>query len=82
MTEQDFLDIKQAARLLQVSETSLRRWTNAGLLACLRIGRKRERRFRRADLVAFMEEQPARHAVAGPVQSAYQSSYLGTPSGR
>jgi transcriptional repressor of dcmA and dcmR len=28
-------------------------------LACLRVGRKRERRFRRADLLAFMEEQPA-----------------------
>jgi transcriptional repressor of dcmA and dcmR len=53
------LDIKQAAELLKVSETSLRRWTNAGQLACLRVGRKRERRFRRADLLAFMEEQPA-----------------------
>jgi transcriptional repressor of dcmA and dcmR len=55
----ELLDIKQAAELLNVSETSLRRWTNAGQLACLRVGRKRERRFRRADLLAFMEEQPA-----------------------
>jgi transcriptional repressor of dcmA and dcmR len=66
----DLLDIKQAARLLRVSETSLRRWTNAGRLACLRIGRKRERRFRRVDLLALLEEQPAlapppRHAVIG-----------------
>lgn len=58
---EDLLDIKQAARFLQVSETSLRRWTNAGQLACLRVGRKRERRFRRADLLAFMEEQPVRN---------------------
>jgi len=56
---QELLDIKRAAQLLQVSETSLRRWTNAGRLACLRVGRRRERRFRRADLLAFMEEQPA-----------------------
>ncbi len=55
----DLLDIKQAAQFLNVSETSLRRWTNAGRLACLRVGRKRERRFRRADLLAFVEEQPA-----------------------
>jgi excisionase family DNA binding protein len=55
----ELLDIKQAAELLNVSETSLRRWTNAGQLACLRVGRKRERRFRRSDLLAFMEEQPA-----------------------
>jgi excisionase family DNA binding protein len=55
---EELLDIKQAASFLGVSETSLRRWTNAGQLACLRVGGKRERRFRRADLVAFMEAQP------------------------
>jgi transcriptional repressor of dcmA and dcmR len=55
----DLLDIKQAAQFLNVSETSLRRWTNSGRLACVRLGRKRERRFRRADLLAFLEEQPA-----------------------
>lgn len=54
----ELLDIEQAARFLNVSETSLRRWTNAGRLACFRVGRRRERRFRRADLLAFMEDQP------------------------
>ena len=54
----DLLDIGEAARFLNVSATSLRRWTNAGVLECLRIGKRRERRFRRAALLAFME-QPA-----------------------
>jgi excisionase family DNA binding protein len=54
----DLLDIKQAAAFLGVSQTSLRRWTNSGQLACLRVGGKRERRFRRSDLLAFMETQP------------------------
>jgi transcriptional repressor of dcmA and dcmR len=54
----ELLDISEAAAFLNVSETSLRRWTNAGILPCLRIGRRRERRFRRADLLAFLE-QPA-----------------------
>jgi excisionase family DNA binding protein len=54
----ELLDIGEAARFLNVSETSLRRWTNAGVLPCLRIGLRRERRFRRADLLGFME-QPA-----------------------
>ncbi|HXN76394.1 MAG TPA: MEDS domain-containing protein [Gemmatimonadaceae bacterium] len=54
----ELLDISEAAQLLNVSETSLRRWTNAGALPCLRIGLRRERRFRPADLLAFME-QPA-----------------------
>lgn len=56
--ETELLDIEQAARFLKVSETSLRRWTNAGRLPCLRIGQRRERRFRRSDLIAFMESQP------------------------
>jgi transcriptional repressor of dcmA and dcmR len=53
----ELLDIAQAAALLHVSEASLRRWTNRGLLPCLRIGGRRERRFRRADLMAFVEDQ-------------------------
>src|SRR5438445_9696664 len=50
----DLLDIREAAEFLRVSETSLRRWTNAGQLPCLRIGGRRERRFRRTDLLAFL----------------------------
>lgn len=60
MTEaNELLDIGEAARFLIVSETSLRRWTNAGVLPCLRVGQRRERRFRRDDLLAFMEHQPS-----------------------
>jgi excisionase family DNA binding protein len=61
------LDIEQAARFLNVSETSLRRWTNDGRLACLRVGRRRERRFRKADLLAFVEREPASSSGAGSV---------------
>lgn len=60
---EELMDIEKAAKFLKVSETSLRRWTNSGRLACLRVGPRRERRFRRADLLAFMEEQPV---AAGP----------------
>jgi transcriptional repressor of dcmA and dcmR len=54
---QELLDIREAAEFLRVSETSLRRWTNARLLPCLRVGGKRERRFRRSDLLAFAGAQ-------------------------
>jgi len=66
--EPELLDIKQAAALLQVSEASLRRWTNAGRLACFRVGGRRERRFRHADLLAFLEAHPviARVSRGGP----------------
>jgi excisionase family DNA binding protein len=77
--QEDLLDIKQAARYLQVSETSLRRWTNSGQLACLRVGRKRERRFRRADLLAFMEYQPARNSTPDPAAQTAGSPALMPP---
>ena len=69
----ELLDINEAARFLNVSETSLRRWTNDGLLPCLRIGRRRERRFRRADLLAFGEQptltQPSRNGKADSIKT-------------
>ena len=53
--DHELLDIAETAAFLRVSETSLRRWTNAGILPCFRIGGRRERRFRRADLLEFLE---------------------------
>ncbi len=73
--ELELLDIQQAATLLQVSETSLRRWTNAGRLACLRVGGRRERRFRRVDLLAFLERNP------GAAPQVTGAEALGLPAG-
>jgi len=54
---------------LNVSEISLRRWTDAGKLSCLRIGGRRERRFKQQDLTDFLEVQsrsePATKNVRG-----------------
>lgn len=55
--ENDLLNIKQAAQFLNVSEISIRRWTDAGKLSCLRIGGRRERRFKQEDLTEFLEVQ-------------------------
>lgn len=66
----ELLNIKQAARLLNVSEVSLRRWTNSGRLACLRIGARRERRFRREDLLAYPERQDRMKRGNGPQSTA------------
>ena len=66
----DLLDISQAAQILNVSETSLRRWTNAGLLPCLRVGGRRERRFRRSDLMAFLQQQPGGEGAKGGSRTA------------
>jgi excisionase family DNA binding protein len=48
------LNTKEAARFLRVSEASIRRWSDAGLLPVQRVGRRRERRFSPADLRQFL----------------------------
>lgn len=53
-SEEELLNIKQASSLLNVSETSLRRWTDSGRLPCYRVGAQRARRFRHEDLVVFI----------------------------
>ena len=57
------LTVKEAAAFLNVSEMTVRRWTNAGLLRCYRIGRKRERRFKLEDLHDYLA------SVADPERS-------------
>jgi transcriptional repressor of dcmA and dcmR len=48
------LNTEEAARFLRVSEASVRRWSDAGLLPARRVGRRRERRFTEAELVQFL----------------------------
>ena len=74
------LDISEAAQFLNVSETSLRRWTNAGALPCLRIGLRRERRFRRTDLLEFMEQPAAaQHPALGEEDSMKSLAWKDEP---
>jgi excisionase family DNA binding protein len=49
------LDIKDAAEFLNVSEMTIRRWTNSGRLKCYRVGGKRERRFHMGDVEEFLQ---------------------------
>ena len=81
MKESELLDIQQAAAFLGVSEMSLRRWTNAGRLACFRVGGRRERRFGRADLWAFLERQPSAAASRRKAAATDAGSATGHLSG-
>ena len=49
------LNIKEAAQILNVSQMTIRRWTNAGSLRCYRIGGKHERRFKLQDLHEYLD---------------------------
>jgi excisionase family DNA binding protein len=60
--DQNLLTIEEAARFLNVSKISLRRWTNSGRLRCFRVGVRRERRFLRPELEEFLAD-PRRDAA-------------------
>jgi excisionase family DNA binding protein len=54
MVSNSLLNTKEAAQFLRVSEASIRRWSDSGLLPAQRVGRRRERRFEQAELVRFL----------------------------
>src|SRR5437763_13785869 len=66
----ELLDIAEAAAFLHVSRMSLRTGTNAGRLPCCWVGGRRERRFRRADLLALLERSGA------PTRETHQPEHL------
>jgi excisionase family DNA binding protein len=53
---EQLLNIREAAEFLNVSEMTIRRWTNQGALKCYRVGGRRARRFSLKDLQAYLEE--------------------------
>jgi excisionase family DNA binding protein len=67
---QELLNTAEAARYLRVSQASIRRWSDAGLLASRRVGRRNERRFAESDLLQFLnrgEKSSARAQHAAPI---------------
>lgn len=69
MNGEVLLNTEDAAKFLKVSEASVRRWTDTGILPCKRIGGRRERRFTRGDLLLFLKEGQ-RPAVGSTVRGA------------
>lgn len=72
-TKDKYLTIAQAAEFLNVSKTSLRRWTNKEVLKCYRIGSRNERRFLIDDLVAFMPASSTDNETAPKVVQAQRN---------
>jgi excisionase family DNA binding protein len=89
---QELLNTAEAARFLRVSQASIRRWSDAGLLSSRRVGRRRERRFAESDLLQFLNStgksslpaQPAAIHVGGipiPVPG-HLATFYSTDAGR
>lgn len=62
MNEQleELLSIKQAAKILNVSTQTLRRWDRQGLLNAVRVGNRKgvgDRRYRKKDIEAYISRK-------------------------
>lgn len=49
-----YLTLKQACELLQVHPNTLRNWDKSGLLKAVRIGVRKDRRYKREDVMAML----------------------------
>ena len=66
---QRLLTLKEVSDMLRAHPNSIRRWSDAGLLAVVRIGERGDRRFRLHDVERFLEghppESPSKPARSG-----------------
>lgn len=52
----DMLTIREVARLLHVHPNTLRRWSNNGRIRAYRITERGDRRYKREEIVRFLDE--------------------------
>jgi excisionase family DNA binding protein len=53
----ELLTLKQACELLQCHPNTLRQWDKNGILKAVRIGKRGDRRYKKEDLVKFLEQK-------------------------
>lgn len=51
----EYLRISEAAKLLGVHANTLRNWDEAGILKPVRVGVRKERRYKRSDVIKIFE---------------------------
>ena len=64
-TLETMLTIRQIADFLHISISTVRRWSDSGMLRSYRIGPRGDRRYLRDDVFRFLEES-ACHPKGGP----------------
>lgn len=58
MQEKEYLRVTEASKLLGVHANTLRNWDKQGILKPVRVGLRKERRYRREDVLKMLKEQP------------------------
>lgn len=59
-SKQNLLTTKEAASFLNVSEASIRRWTDSGDIKCYRIGKRKIRRIPRDTLLEYLRKSESK----------------------
>ncbi len=75
----ELLNLSEACKLLNVHPNTLRNWTKEGKLQVVRIGERKDRRFRTKDIVALMNSENISKVNAVPSNS-YEIRYQGKSS--
>jgi excisionase family DNA binding protein len=52
----DILTLKQACDVLNCHPNTLRQWDNKGILSAMRFGTRKDRRYRKEDIVKFLNK--------------------------
>jgi len=73
MAGQGLMTLDEAAAYLGVAKITLRRWTRKGELACVRIGKRGDRRFRQAGLDAYIRANRSPESKASSKGAARRS---------
>ena len=60
MTKQ-LLTLQEAADILGIHKQTLRRWTDTGLINCIRLPNRRDRRFLLEDIRTFISQNRNNH---------------------
>ena len=68
------LTITEAATFLNVSKATIRRWTDDGRLACLRLGTRNERRFLQSDLARLITKPESKQGESAAGESVSRSA--------
>lgn len=52
---EELLTLKEASKLLKVHPNTLRQWDSKGILKAVRFGQRKDRRYRKSDIVKMVE---------------------------
>jgi DNA (cytosine-5)-methyltransferase 1 len=51
------ISLREAARILDVNPETLRRWDNNGKLKAVRVGTRKDRKYKLSDIVKILEQK-------------------------